>query len=237
MILFIIVSFAFFLFVLYGPIPTVIIRSISSRVNKRGSINKKISLTFDDGPHPTYTAQLLDLLKEFNIPATFFVVGERAKENPFLVKRMVAEGHSIGIHHYKHVSNWTILPFRMKKEITDTENIIKSLVNYKPPYYRPPWGHFNLFTLAYTKHLKVIMWSSITTDWKVQKVELLKNKLKDDLSDGTIYLLHDNGDTLGADRKAPESTIKALREFIYEFQNQGFQCLPLKDVLENKSLH
>jgi peptidoglycan/xylan/chitin deacetylase (PgdA/CDA1 family) len=230
-------GFVLFLLALYGPIPTFIIRTMNSRIHKRGSLNKTISLTFDDGPHPIYTAQLLDLLKEFKIPATFFVVGELAKKNPFLLKRMVAEGHSIGIHHYKHVSNWAILPFRMKKEIRETEKKIESIVSSRPIYYRPPWGHFNLFTLAYAKHLKVVMWSSITADWKVQEVGLLKKRLQKDLSDGTIYLLHDNGDTLGADQKAPESMLKALREFILEFQKQGFHCLPLKDVIGNKASH
>ena len=203
----------------YAFLPTLIIRRFSlKRVKGRGN-SPSLYLTFDDGPDPTYTPQLLDLLKKHSIPCVFFVVGERAKTYPDLIKRMVQEGHSIGIHHYTHTSNWLLSPWMVKKQLTKTADTIETITGERPIYYRPPWGHFNLFTMQVSAPLKVVMWDLIPGDWKVSHKETLRNNLKASVRDGSIIVLHDCGETPGADRHAPKIMLEALEEFILANQD------------------
>ncbi|WP_256212943.1 polysaccharide deacetylase family protein [Bacillus sp. OV322] len=217
--------------VAYGPLSTIIIRVFSLGIYKRGLRDKGICLTFDDGPHPVYTPQLLDLLKKYEIKAVFFVVGELAKRYPALVRRMRDEGHEIGIHHYRHVSSWMLLPHQLKKEIQECSKIIEIITNKEPLYYRPPWGHFNLFTLLLSRGYKKILWSSISGDWKIQKENDLIKRITASASDGTIILLHDNGDTKGADPEAPAVMLKALNQSIPLLKQQGLRFLPLNSLI------
>ncbi|MDQ0218380.1 polysaccharide deacetylase family protein [Peribacillus cavernae] len=235
MVPFIILSSLLLFLVLYGPIPTVFIRKLSWNIIKRGKHPSGVSLTFDDGPHPLYTEQLLNILKKFQVPATFFVVGELAARNPDLLKRMVNEGHHIGIHHNRHVSSWMLSPWQLKKEIQTCSDTIQALTNHKPLYYRPPWGHFNLFSFLFIRPYKVILWSSISKDWKQLKKERLASRLAGDAGDGTIYLLHDNGDTMGADSAAPGTMIETLMEVIPILKQQGYQFISLDQLLVEKS--
>ena len=191
-----------------------------------------IALTFDDGPNPEYTVQLLDLLKKYGVKATFFVVGSKVNRNPEIIKRMNLEGHTIGIHHYYHTSSWFLSPFQLKKQLKWTEKIITKYTNEKVIFYRPPWGHFNLFTPFLGKKYKVIMWSDIFGDWKVKncKNELL-GQLRTTESEGSILLLHDCGETWGADKYAPLYMMKSLEIFLKESQEKGTRFITLKDLL------
>ena len=101
-----------------------------------------IALTFDDGPNPEYTPQLLDLLKKYGVKASFFVVGSKVKAYPDIIKRMSQEGHTIGIHHYDHISSWILSPFQLKKQLQMTEQAIMECTHEKVTFYRPPWGQF-----------------------------------------------------------------------------------------------
>lgn len=101
----------------------------------------RIALTFDDGPDPRFTPQVLDVLQEYNVPATFFVMGRRAERFPDLVTRMAAEGHVIGNHSYSH-PNFVVeddVALR-EQEVRQTEAIIQNLVGYRPRFFRAPYG-------------------------------------------------------------------------------------------------
>jgi peptidoglycan-N-acetylglucosamine deacetylase len=228
----VVLSSIFFIILLYGPIPTVVIRKLNWNIHKRGNRAKGLAITFDDGPHPLYTERLLDILHFFKVPATFFVVGELAKKNPQLLQRMVSEGHSIGIHHYRHRSSWVLSPWQLRMEIQKCSDTIQAITNTKPVYYRPPWGHFNLFSFLYSRKNNIILWSSISADWKLQKKENLVNRIVDDAADGTIFLLHDNGDTFGADSAAPETMLLALPEIIPALKQQGYEFISLDELLD-----
>ncbi|HJV32288.1 MAG TPA: polysaccharide deacetylase family protein [Bacillales bacterium] len=185
-----------------------------------------MALTFDDGPNPEYTGQLLDLLKKYDVKATFFVVGSKVEKYPDVIKRMHHEGHTIGIHHYHHVSNWILSPFQLKKQLKLTETAIQECTNEQVLFYRPPWGHFNLFTLLLSKKYQIVMWSAIFGDWKVQ-TDLLE-KLRKTTEPGSILLLHDCGETWGADREAPKYMLESLEVFLRE--NQETKFMTLKDL-------
>ncbi|MFJ7367145.1 polysaccharide deacetylase family protein [Peribacillus frigoritolerans] len=219
------------LLIFYTIIPTVLIRVGSLGITKKINSNNGIALTFDDGPNPEYTIKLLDLLKEYEIKATFFVVGSKVKSNPGIIKRMHEEGHTIGIHHFHHVSSWVLSPIHLRKQLEMTEMAITECTNEKVIFYRPPWGHFNIFTLLFSKKYKVIMWSGIFGDWKVENCKnTLLDQLRSTSTEGSILLLHDCGETLGADKEAPGYMIEMLKIYLQESKEKGTNFISLKDL-------
>lgn len=220
-----------FIFLCYAVIPTIWIRVRGWRITK--NIKRDgIALTFDDGPNPEYTIQLLDLLKKYEIKASFFVVGSKVKRNKEIIQRMHQEGHSIGIHHYNHISSWILTPFQLRKQLRLTEEAIQDCTNGEVAFYRPPWGHFNLITLLVSKKYQIIMWSNIFGDWKADRSKhTLLHELRTTVDAGSILLLHDCGQTLGADQEAPKFMMENLEIFIQESIEKGVKFFTLKDVL------
>ena len=135
-------------FIFYAFIPGILTRIFGFRVFRRGTGSNDFALTFDDGPDPLYTPRLLDLLKQYNMKATFFLVGSHAEKHPEVVKRIHSEGHLIGIHNYVHKSNWFMRPVTVRKQVKRTDDIIYSITGERSSYYRPPWGIVNLFDFA-----------------------------------------------------------------------------------------
>jgi len=222
--IFIIIGGLLLLFILYGPIPSLLTRLFkffSIQQVSSSKSQKRIALTFDDGPHPVYTNLLLDLLQSHSIKATFFVLGSKAEKYPAIIKRIHEDGHLIGIHNYKHKCNWFLSPKHLKNQIEKTASIIKKITNSDPLYYRPPWGLVSL-PLLLQKKLKIILWSVMANDWSSKKgSEGIYTLLLNQTKPGAIILLHDNGETFGADEDAPIHTIKALERYIEHcLQNQ-----------------
>ena len=216
-------------FLVYAVVPTILIRKNRWGILKRTQ-SDEIAITFDDGPNPIYTPQLLDLLKKYGVKATFFVVGSKVKRYPEIIKRMSEEGHTVGIHHFQHVSSWIITPSRLKRQLELTKQAIAECTKEKVIFYRPPWGHFNLFSLFVSKSYKKIMWSHIFGDWKVEKSKNgLLEELREAAEPGSILLLHDCGETLGADPEAPGYMIKNLEIYLREAINHGTRFIPLKE--------
>lgn len=212
---------------MYGPSATLYVRrKTSHHITRKLHTTQTLYLTFDDGPHPYYTPKLLDLLKRYNAKATFFVVGTLAKKYPSIIERMHNEGHAIGIHHYTHQSAWLLTPHQLAEQIERTRQTIHEITGVHTHLYRPPWGHFNMATLAVAKHDDIVLWSHIFKDWKVQGNHL--HLLKHPIADGSILLLHDNGDTKGADSSAPRCMLQAL-EPLLATATQQFLALPGED--------
>ncbi|MFK9090188.1 polysaccharide deacetylase family protein [Bacillus salipaludis] len=218
------------LFLVYAILPTVMIRVFSWGITKRTNTDA-IALTFDDGPNPEYTPQLLDLLKKYDVKATFFVVGSKVKSYPAIIKRMSREGHTIGIHHFEHISSWILSPFRLKKQLLMTEQAIRECTGEKVSFYRPPWGSFNLFSLLVSKRYNMVLWSHIFGDWKAAKgINGLLEELLTATEPGSILLLHDCGETLGADKEAPYYMLKSLEIYLQQNKNNGTKFASLKDL-------
>jgi len=197
-------------------------------------MNKKgIALTFDDGPNERYTVQLLDLLKRYDIRATFFVVGEKVDKHPHIIKRMHDEGHNIGIHHYKHVSSWRLLPNQLQAELDQTAEAIERVTGERPELYRPPWGKFNLATIKVAKPYRIIMWSHIFGDWKILNCEEnLLQALRQAPANGSVLLLHDDGANPAADDTAPEHMLQKLEIYLDESVKKGIQFIPIESELQ-----
>lgn len=170
-----------FLLALYWLVPYILTAGFGIGVLKRKDSSAKIAFTFDDGPNPIYTPQLLDLLKINNMKATFFVVGSKAEQYPELIERMRAEGHLIGIHNYVHKSNWIIAPWTIRRHLRKSASIIENITGERPIYYRPPWGLLNVFDIFLMKKYKIILWSVMAEDWSSKggnekiKKRLLRN--------------------------------------------------------------
>ncbi|GGE34205.1 polysaccharide deacetylase familiy protein [Pullulanibacillus camelliae] len=205
------------LFLLYAILPTVIMRTFAIGLFKQSTVKGKVALTFDDGPDPRYTPELLDVLRTYNVQATFFVVGENAERYPEIIKRMHNEGHAIGIHHYQHRNNWFLTPAGTRQQCVQTAEIIQQITGKTPDYYRPPWGALNLFTFWAARPFKIVIWSAILGDWKLNLgKERLTERLHAHIHDGAVIVLHDANNTPGADDGAAAHTVAALKAFLPE---------------------
>lgn len=204
-------------FLIYAILPTLFMRAICFRgLNGRQENKERFAcLTFDDGPNPLYTPRLLDLLKQYHVHATFFVVGVHAEKYPDLIRRMQAEGHLIAIHHYNHVSNWFLTPWGTKRQCLKAQQTIEDIAGIRPVYYRPPWGHLHLFLPLAARGFRPVLWSAILGDWrKALGKERLKQRITAHLRHGAVICLHDDGENPGANEDAPENTLQALTDLL-----------------------
>lgn len=153
-----------------------------------------IALTFDDGPHPQYTPDLLDVLKELDVKATFFVIGYKAEQYPEIIKRIVGEGHTLGHHSYCHKNNFAWLSTqKVKEEIQKTIDLLESISGKKSIYFRPPFGVTNPNIARAVKELKLtsVGWSLRSYD-TTYTPDMVINKIRKKVKSGDIILLHDH---------------------------------------------
>jgi len=190
---------------------------------------KKIALTFDDVPDPRFTGKVLDVLKEQQVKATFFAVGERAKKHPGLVKRMHEEGHAIGNHSYNHAQLNKLSLHKFKDQIERTNMVIKSITGIEPRLIRPPYGEINEEQLQWARKngFKVVNWNVDSLDWKgLGKDEVMSNILSA-VGPGSIVLQHAGGG-VGSDLTG---TIEALPGIIRELRGKGYTFVTLPEML------
>jgi len=167
-------------------------RVFGSQLVKGPAHSNYIALTFDDGPSVPYTGQILDLLGERNVKATFFVCGQNVELYPELARRIVAEGHSIGNHTYSHPFLYLLGPRAMSEEIDRTQSIIEEATGVRPKLFRPPYGirWFGLSRILVERGLTLVQWSVTGYDWKNRREEIVAAALKG-LQPGAIMLFHD----------------------------------------------
>jgi len=153
-----------------------------------------IAMTFDDGPSPETTPRLLDILKQRNIKATFFMIGQNAERNPAIVKRILAEGHEIGNHSWTHPQLSKLSDDRVTEEINKTQNAIKDASGYTPVLMRPPYGAITARQKDWIEKqfgLNVIIWSVDPFDWKRPGASVIEERILAGARPGAIVLSHD----------------------------------------------
>lgn len=192
---------------------------------------KVVALTFDDGPYPPYTAQLLDVLKEADVRATFFLVGRNAKEHPELVRRIAAEGHQIGNHTYNHVDLLKLERQQIADEVDRTQQVIAAITGQAPGIVRPPHGFRDSVVLDVMaeRNLRVVEWSVSCRDWVNPGVEVIVDRVMRKTKSGSIVLLHD-GAGIASDASRSQ-TVEATRRIIRELKARGYQFVTV-DGLE-----
>ncbi len=155
---------------------------------------KEVALTFDDGPHPVYTIELLDFLKKNEIKATFFVIGENAAKYPEIIKRIVEGGHTLGIHSYCHKPSFTIFSGQaVIDDLARCKETVEEISGTKVSLFRPPYGVTNPNIAAAVKflELKSVGWSIRSFDTTGRSEKRILKKVGRSLSPGAIILLHD----------------------------------------------
>ena len=182
---------------------------------------KNIYLTFDEGYEAGYTSQILKVLKENQVKATFFITAHYVNTQPDLVKQMIDEGHVVGNHTVNHKSMPELTEEQITKEVMELHQAINEKFRYEMKYLRPPKGEFSQKTLQQTKTLgyKTVMWSFAYQDWEENKQpdeEKSKNKILDNLHNGEIMLLHGNSKT---NTNILDSVIKEAKQQGYEFKS------------------
>ncbi|NJR17041.1 MAG: polysaccharide deacetylase family protein [Calothrix sp. CSU_2_0] len=188
---------------------------------------KVIALTFDDGPWKETTPQMLDILKQNGVKATFFWVGTAIQENPNIAKQVVSEGHAIANHTFHHWYKQMDVA-TAKSEIDRTADLIYKTTGVKTTLFRPPGGYLNngLASYAKSKNYAIVMWSqtSADTDPKAKYQVFVKNVLRD-AKPGGIVLMHDGGGDRGR-------TVQALPAIIQGLKEKGYRFVTVPELLE-----
>ncbi|MEH1794716.1 MULTISPECIES: polysaccharide deacetylase family protein [unclassified Nostoc] len=186
---------------------------------------KVIALTFDDGPWPESTAQVLDILKQNQIKGTFFLIGQNVKNYPNLVKREIAEGHVIGNHTWHHWYQF-MNPQAAAYEINHTADLIYQVTGIKTNLFRPPGGIMHNGVADYARNNKyaIIRWSSDSVDYSRPAVPKLINNVFRKAKPGGIVLMHDGGGNRS-------KTVQALPEIIANFRKQGYSFVTIPELL------
>ncbi|MFR9070873.1 MAG: polysaccharide deacetylase family protein [Paraclostridium sp.] len=209
-----------------------IIKQYEDIVITKGNESKKtIALTFDDGPDEDFSPQILDILKKYNVKATFFMVGQKVGWNPQIAKRASDEGHDIGNHTFSHINICKSTNEQIINEINKTQKIIKDVTGKEPTLFRPPYRAINenLFNIIKSKDMKVVLWSDLDTkDWSNPGVYNIIKTIEDNTKNGTIILLHDYNKV----RNNKSQTIQALEKVIPKMQSLGYEFVTISDMIK-----
>lgn len=197
----------------------------SSHSNERN----KIALTFDDGPHPVYTPMILDILKEYGIHATFFMVGTNAERYPELVRRIQREGHEIGNHTYNHANLKKTNTVNIRNEIEHAENAILQIGDQRPKLLRPPGGLYDgrVCDAACALDYDIILWTIDTRDWAHTPSQAIVENVENNIRCGDIILCHD---FIGGD---PSPTPEALRIFIPALLRERYEFVTVSELIHS----
>ncbi len=182
--------------------------------------SKKIALTFDDGPHPVYTEQMLEVLEEAQIPATFFLLGQNIEGREELVREIAQKGHLIGNHTFHHVQITGLPREQAYEEIKKTSDLIEELTGRGTEYVRPPFGTWNE-GLESELDLIPVMWTIDTLDWTTQNVDSVVNQVVNNAGEDDIILMHDSY----------QSTVQAVKRIVELLKADGFEFVTVDEVL------
>lgn len=213
------------LFILHSIIPTYYNKKINKKAIRKTKNKNEIMLTFDDGPDERYIYKLAKVLEDNDVHATFFMVAQNAQKNPEIVKFLQKKGHKIGLHSWQHKNAMLYSYFYTKKDFENSTYIMKKL-GVEDLFYRPPWGHTNIFSLNFVKkyNMKLIYWDVMAEDWSSKSTpEMIYEKLMLRTSSNSIICLHDAGENSGGAKDAPLNTIEALKKAIPSLKEKGYK--------------
>jgi chitin deacetylase len=184
--------------------------------------DKPFALTFDDGPWPEYTGQILQILAEHNAKATFFMVGQMVREHPKIARQVRDAGHAIGNHSWSHPSR----PRDPVAQIERTNAEIKKAVGFTPSTFRPPYGILKngMAKQAMKDGQAVLIWSADSNDWKKPAPETIARRIINEATPGGIALMHDGGGTR-------RNTVAALPIILETLEARGYYFVTVPELL------
>ena len=186
---------------------------------------REIALTFDDGPHPQYTPQLLKVLDRYQIRASFFWLGVGVERSPRIAKQVYQRGHGIGLHGYTHQAFIQLSKSALQKNLELTQQAIATACDLPPQTcqqqirnVRPPFGIFTPKILEWLHqwHYRPVMWSVVPEDWVERRVEIVVRRVLSQVENGSSIVLHDG--ELGG-----ENVAIATAQIIPQLQRQGYE--------------
>ena len=191
--------------------------------------DRRIALTFDDGPDPVYTPRVLDILGARGVPASFFLVGARAARAPDTVRRMASAGHEVASHGWSHTSLWLCGPARTEHEIARAQDVLGDLAGAAPRHFRPPWGMVNaaMFGALRRHRLWCVLWSVQPEGLRPAPAEAQVRRVLRRAHPGAIVDLHDAEGT----PRAPERLCAALPAMIDGLRDAGYRLVTVRDLL------
>lgn len=187
---------------------------------------KKVAISFDAAWGAEYTEELLDILDEFNIKTTFFLVGIWVDEYPEMVKEIAKRGHEIGNHSSKHPDFRELSKEQIANELRVTNKKIEKLTGQKPILFRPPFGEVNnqVISVSEEEGFYVIKWSVDSLDWQEKGAKDIIDRVTSKVHPGAIVLFHNNG----------KYTAEALRPILQKFKSEGYKVVPISDLIYKK---
>lgn len=188
------------------------------------TLQKEIAISFDDGPNPAYTQQVMELLAKYQVKASFFLIGQKVELHPEIVKQLYVAGHELGNHSNTH---GFFIDFKNKngfiKEIKDTDEKIQRLIGRKPLFFRPPYGVMTPHLAAASKELQksVIGWNIRSFDTTSRSAAQILQNIRQQMRPGSILLFHDSS----------EKTLEVLEQTLIFAQENGFKIVSLEHLL------
>ncbi|MFI1062864.1 MULTISPECIES: polysaccharide deacetylase family protein [Streptomyces] len=196
-------------------------------VSRGSGERREISLTFDDGPQPPYTGQVLDVLQRYDVPATFFCTGMYASAYPEYLARMREEGHGIANHTWSHPMLFELTRPQLVEQLDRTNEAIAAATGGRAPtLFRPPYGSRTPETLGWLAEagLTTVLWDVAPDDWAMPGAGTIATSVVEQARPGSIVLLHDSG----GDRS---QTVAALAPMIEGLLERGFRIVPVEQQL------
>jgi peptidoglycan-N-acetylglucosamine deacetylase len=197
-------------------------------INEVHTSQRMVAITFDDGPNPLYTPQILEIFSEAKAKATFFMIGEQMKSHPDVVKQVTEGGHEIGNHTFSHPMLSQLSIDDCLAEIEQTEKLAVELDGRKPVVFRPPYFDYNQDTVSLLQQKGYPMIGAVNLeaqDWEQPGVEHILGKSRDVVENGSILIFHDGyGDR--------SQTIEAVRMLVSELISQDYQLVTVSELLK-----
>lgn len=196
----------------------------------------QVAITFDDGPSEEFTPAILEILKQYQVPATFFMVASHVEKYPEIARQVVEGGHSIGNHTLNHRNLPTLSTLELHKEILEATTIITEVTGVYPSFVRPPRGMYDdrFRRLAKLLGQEIVLWSISTRDWRYGvTANYIERYVDSRVRGGDIILFHDSGALLkneGGDRHA---TVLSLPQVIENIRAKGLEIVSLEELLQN----
>lgn len=191
---------------------------------------KVVALTYDDGPNPPFTKDLIDLLEELRVKATFFVIGQNVEKHPEIAELLISQGHELGNHSYSHVHLIGRSLSFIGSQIEKTDSLLRDLGLEKTTHFRSPFG-FKFLVLPWIlmrMNRKNILWNIDPKDYEANSHESIVQHVLQTVSPGSIILLHDGG----GDRS---NTVKATEIIVHELRSRGYEFKTISDLLRMAS--